>query len=77
MTLILINVLVIMSLKNLLDEVDYGRITPSDFTVMISNIRKDFKDSDELINQDLEMVNNKFLIINFKINLVWYKAFIS
>ena len=59
-TLILVNVFVIMSLGHLLDEVDFGQITPSDFTVMISNVRKDFKDTEELINNDLEMVNNKF-----------------
>ena len=57
-TLFIINMCVILSIGYLVREADYGQITPSDFTLMISNVDTDFKDAEILISNYLEMVNN-------------------
>lgn len=54
--LYLINIFMVMSLNYLVKEADFGQITPSDFTLMISNVNGNFKDTDELIGKTLEMV---------------------
>jgi hypothetical protein len=56
LALFFINIFIMMSLKYLVKEADYGQITPSDFTLMISNVNGNFKDTEELINKNLEIV---------------------
>jgi len=35
-------------MNNYIKEADYDRITPSDFTLMVSNVKRNFTDTEEL-----------------------------
>lgn len=56
MALFAANLFFVNLVKNLAAESDYEEITPSDYTLMVSNIPKNFKDVDELKNEILEIV---------------------
>ncbi len=60
--LLLCNLFFIVLTKNFELELDYEEITPSDFTLMISGVDKDFKDIEDLKTNSLELVINKLTI---------------
>lgn len=57
LTLLVINFFFIVNLHNLIKEADYGQITPSDFTVMIRKVEKDFKNLDHLVKEYIQVVS--------------------
>jgi hypothetical protein len=57
MALFAINFIIIMIMNTIIKEADYGNITPSDFTLMVSNIEKEKYDNTEhMIENVLEIV---------------------
>lgn len=64
--LLVCNLFFIVLTKNFELELDYEEITPSDFTLMISGVDKDFRDIEDLKINSLELVLNLFILeINF------------
>lgn len=54
--LIFINCIMINNVRTLSNEADISAVTPSDYTLMVSNIPNEFKDLDELNSEILETV---------------------
>lgn len=50
------NLLILSNTKLLCKEIDYSDITPADYTLMISNIKGDYKDLEDMRKNVLEMV---------------------
>lgn len=57
LVLFIVNCIFISDVYNRMKEADFGAVTPSDFTLMISGVSKDFKDIEELKKKHIEMVS--------------------